>query len=195
MNEDTQKLLGHLLPADGPEVRDAVHIAVVSLVAGEDLQHGEEIGLAWGSKNVALRKEKCYGLRPIGVVDPFLEKWQVQKGQRFFCFLFPGTATGLRHVYSHPALDNVPVPANESEAWLRAFADRWGFDYYEMIAGAQEMDYDSGRNSVVAMGRDLHGAQELGTGEEESFWKHVQFLLGREFTREHREKFGWSCSC
>lgn len=189
MNDDTQKLIGTILTADAQ--RDCVHMALHPMQAGERLIKGAEIGLAYGSRTIALSRQSCYGEVPIGIVDPFLKDWSVKKGQWFFCWLFPGSVQGMRHAFHHPVLDApVQQPASEAEAWLRAFAERWHFNYDEMIAGALEEE-----GYVVAMGRDLHYASELDPGDEEAFWRNVQLLTGKKFDPVHRQRFGWSCSC
>lgn len=96
--------LGHLADADAR--RDAVHIAVAPVVAGTYLLPGD---------NVTLDDDGCaYAALPntIGIVDPFL-RCPVQKGERFWLFLYPGTVTSLRHVWTHPAF-TVKVPKEPS---------------------------------------------------------------------------------
>lgn len=62
--------------------RDAVHIAIVPMIATKELQPAEMLAN--------------------GIVDPFLTK-PVQVGERFWLCLFPNTVTSLRHVWTHPA--------------------------------------------------------------------------------------------
>lgn len=61
--------------------RDAVHVAVMPMVAVRQLNPGERL------KN--------------GIVDPFLDH-PVEVGDWYYLFLFPGTTTSLRHVWQHP---------------------------------------------------------------------------------------------
>src|SRR5437660_1538914 len=117
MKEETQKRIGTIL--DETAERDAIHIAVAPLIAGEDLWKRGEVGLKYGTRDVAVSKQSVYDLHPIGIVDPFLKE-VVRKGQRFYCFLFPNTVTGMRHHWQHPAFDAPLVqPKSEHEQWLR----------------------------------------------------------------------------
>src|SRR5262249_51543452 len=75
--------------------RDAVHIAVAPVVAAAQLLPGQHVGLLGDGRADA-------NDQPIGIVDPFLAE-AVLPGQRFWLFLYPGTITSLRHVWTHPA--------------------------------------------------------------------------------------------
>lgn len=87
---------------DGERRRDAVHIAIAPMVADSELKPGQPAGL---SRSDDFEHATADGT-PIGIVDPFLTV-PVQKGQRFWLFLFTGTITSLRHVWTHPEFTNV----------------------------------------------------------------------------------------
>lgn len=172
--------------------RDCVHIAIVPLVAGEDIRRGESIKLAYGTADIALNAEQAYGDDVIGIADPYLSEYRVEKGQRFYGFLTPGTVTGMTHHWQHPKFDNVKKPKDEHEAWLRAFCDKWNFRFDELIqAGTSDDDCDY----VTAYGRDIHSRSDLDEGEETEFWSHLEALTGKTFSEEHRARERWSCSC
>lgn len=199
----------------GGEQRDAIHIAIMPVVCGEDhLSAGDEVGLVYGTKNVVKRKNSIYGHATLGVIDPFLggdiESGMVRKGDVVWCFLKPGTITGLRHEWTRPDVDDQQPPKNGHEEWLRKFADSWNFDYDDMIGVASQgvikstFDHIPGipgigghtydQDWITARGVDLHSREELGE-DYELFWQHLEGLTGKTFAAEHREKVGWSCSC
>lgn len=176
----------------GDAARDAIHIAVIPLTAGEDLYVGNKVRLSLGSLEVALDGEYS-GNRAVGIVDPFLEDYMVRKGQKFWCFIFPNTVTGMRHVWQHPQFIEVQEASSEHEVWLRKFADRWNFDYEELIEagiGAAREDW----RYATAHGKDLHSAYELGE-DHGLFWDHLEGMTGQAFSQEHRNGMGWSCTC
>jgi hypothetical protein len=94
---EQQPQLGQLID-NGERRRDAIHIAVAPVTAAERLAPGQHVGLIEPG-NLELVGPSGTS---IGVVDPFLTN-DVEPGQRFWLLLYPGTITGLRHVWSHPA--------------------------------------------------------------------------------------------
>jgi hypothetical protein len=95
MSEQKTKL-GELI-TDPMSGRDCIHIAVAPVVAAEMLPPGWFVRL-----NDRGEAETEKGGDGIGIVDPFLLK-SVEPGERFWLCLFPGSITGLRHAWAHPA--------------------------------------------------------------------------------------------
>jgi hypothetical protein len=183
---DPQKLLGSILSEDESR-RDAVHVAIMPVTTGEDFMFaGQWVNFVYGSKDVVKGKPES---QAIGIIDPFLVE-NARKGARVWLFLRPNTVSGMRHHWSHPDVDADAAQAHigDSEKWLRAFADKWNFNFTEMIEAAR----DGG--IIVANGVDLHSAKEL-EGDDVLFWKHVEEYTGTRFGKKHRAKVGWSCSC
>ena len=91
---DALAVLGTLI--DDTVGRDAIHLAVEPVFAGEQLFPGQHIGVIDGqayATNVNLKK--------VGIVDPFLTGG-IPKGAKFLLVVFPRQITSLRHVWEHP---------------------------------------------------------------------------------------------
>lgn len=184
----------------GPDaVRDAIHIAVIPLIAGEDIYEGK-VKLQVGSKDVALRVRADEPA--IGIVNPWHpakpgEYYSVvRKGERFYCLLNPGSVTGMRHHFKHPIFDEAPPIQDESELWLRRFAQHWNFDFDTLIENGIKVQNatDPYDYWVTADGVDLHSASELGE-DYDLFWEHLENYTGEKVDEEKRKFLGWSCSC
>lgn len=81
------------------EHRDAIHLGVEAVVAGDDLRPGQHIGFMDDGR-VSFRAAK-----KIGIVDPFLQR-PLNEGDRFWLIVYPRQITSLRHVWEHPDFPN-----------------------------------------------------------------------------------------
>lgn len=185
----SEPVLGSIIEEGVTANRDAIHIAVVPLTAGEYLHRGVEFKLSKVDPTVALNGE--YDDYTVGIVDPFLKATHINKGERFWGYLRPNTVTGMRHHWEHPDFDNHVEITEDHEKWLRLFCEEWNFNFDELIdAGTSEGGY----RYVVAHGEDLHGASELGE-DLALFWEHLEAYTGKRFTEGHKDEMEWSCSC
>ncbi len=118
--------LGQLI--QGEAHRDAIHIAVAPVVSDVMVFPGQHLILVDG------KACPVEGVKSIGIVDPFLGH-AVPPGQPFWLCLHPGSITGLRHEWSHPAFNKgaslsprlalmASHSKEESEAWLRDYVRR-----------------------------------------------------------------------
>ena len=84
-----------------PEKRDAIHLAVEAVEAGQDLVPGTRIGIVQGVAWPAGHK-LCLGtVVPYhGIVDPFLP-CAVKEGEKFWFVMAPRMVQSLRHVWEH----------------------------------------------------------------------------------------------
>lgn len=177
----------------GPgEKRDAIHLAVEPVVAGERLAPGDHISVEAG---VASWAEVGQGL---GIVDPFLTK-DIRKGERFWFVMYPRQVHSLRHVWTHPSFPDVDqiaapeVPAiavsrskEHAEGWLRQYADSLDVGFNDLIKSA---GYWIDSDEYMVRGGLLEG---VATSDE--FWGYYEIYTGRLVPEDRKQNF-FSCSC
>lgn len=171
--------------------RDAIHVAIAPVIAGERLSPGQHIGV--------VNEQALAGAPHIGIVDPFLAA-PVFKGERFYLFLYPKTVTAMRHHWAHPAFgETTQHTFTRSELWLREFADRYSFGGYN---GTPEENFTAlmGRLSEAAEGREscaVACGTSLYSGEVDlsELWDHYADFTGKQVCSDAREKLSFSCSC
>jgi hypothetical protein len=179
--------------------RDAIHLAVMPVVAGDRLAPGTRVCV-----NNRVARRSIAGFET-GIVDPFLTA-AVEPGDRFWLILLPRTIRSLRHVWSHPEIPDEPAHGldeaqevdraqrelhfrRRSELWLREFCDRSDCPDYEYVMSeirkaARDGVLDAERS--MSLGRDASG--EI----PPEFWDHVEVVLGIHVSS--RPTY-FSCSC
>lgn len=184
MSDQSKLGLGKIITTE--QFRDAIHVAVAPVTAGESLSPGEHVALDEDGEARSIDN-------PIGVVDPFLLK-KVKAGERFWLFLYPGSITSLRHEWSHPAFDaagqSIPSqPTTDSEKWMRAWAEEnisSGYNYSDLDSdGKYEFALEMGRRMSVGPNKS---ARDSVTNE---WWDHWVFLTKGIAQRDEY----FSCSC
>lgn len=197
---DALATLGTIIdPTSG---RDAIHLAVEPVEAGEKLYPGQHVSLKDG---IAMGSGKL-----IGIVDPFLPG-AVHMGQMFWLVVYPRQITSLRHVWEHPAfppsgLDALPADASsapvnlapaaplsdktKSEAWMRMWAVRnMGTDYYGDGMLSEGAAYDT---AIEAGHRQHVGPYESAADNiNDEWWDHWETITGEKGARGSY----FSCSC
>lgn len=173
--------LGEIIAPERAAERDAVHVAVVPVTAGERLIPGSRVRVENGRAFVAKSSA-------VGVADPFLSV-AVMTGQRFWLYLQPGSITSLRHEWEHPSfpLEPLRVQSEEREAsekWLREFADVYRIDYRDLVEGAE-----TGDGGTFGMDTPY---DEVRSAE---FWQHIENVTGKRFDDAHRENTYFGCAC
>lgn len=185
VSTDALETLGTLI--DEHQKRDAIHLAVLPAEAGMRLHAGQDVALVDGKAVTGAGKA-------VGIVDPFL-KTRVEIGERFWLVIYPRVITSLRHVWSHPDLEDEtgarpepvaePVGTAAAMATLSSFAESAGLSVQGMIEAAR--DYKE-RGNWVTLG---HSSFD-GVGDE--FWSAYDIVTGESTPPDQRENF-FSCSC
>jgi len=170
-----QATIGKLAHADAE--RDAIHVAIAPVVAGEPLPPGTHVGFLENGKVGCCKK-------PIGIVDPFLDVRCVLPDQRFYLFLYPNTVTGMRHHWSHPSfvVTEARQDCSGSRAWLENFADQYHISLAELIERANAyLDHSE---------YWVEGDRFEGEHVPDEFWIHFAAVTGKT-----GEGNFFSCSC
>ena len=199
--------LGEVI-SEGRQVhKDAIHIAVVPVYAGEDLRGGNKVKLAKYGKDTVVNvtwteQDNDSG---IGVVDPFVTD-TIKTGQRFWLYLNPGSITSLRHDWTHPAfpeedhhavidLMNMTDHRAASEQWIRDFIATSDCPDYDTLikAAVGEYESDDGYN-YISIGDDyFHCGGNDAYGEiPPELWHHIEVVTGKKVEKKPTY---FSCSC
>ena len=160
--------------------RDAIHLAVEQVRAGEELAPGQHIDVRNG---IASATEVNMGL---GIVDPFLDR-PARKGERFWFVMYPRMVHSLRHVWSHPAFpDEKGVASTKAaaESWLRHWCQTHDAPSYEDFI--EEAEQNQNEEYLHMGNRDAH------CQIPDAVWDRVAIVTGRRDLV--RAKY-FSCSC
>jgi hypothetical protein len=188
---DALETLGSILT--GSEKRDAIHLGVEPVIAGERLRAGEDVGIADGK---AYRK----GVKHIGIVDPFLKEF-VDPGERFWLVVYPRQITSLRHVWEHP---DFPVSGetgtplketlkSDSENWMRAWAVEHMSEDYCGASEDSKIDPETSYQMAINAGHDNYIGPYESAREyiDDVWWTHWEAITGCRGDRGTH----FSCSC
>jgi hypothetical protein len=183
MAEDTITKLGKLQMSD--QGRDAIHIAVLTMQAKEEIY-------AYGLQGV----DRFGGIvRPdheiaIGIVDPFLpQDTQISPGEWFYVYLKPGTISGLKHVWSHAEFgEEGPKPVTRAMERIQRFCASVGIQTGDFLGV-----FVKGSAGSLTLRDDYIHASEDAYGEiPEEILRDVEEVTGKTLTRRPTH---FSCSC
>lgn len=90
--------VGQILDKDKKYTRDAIHVPIMEIIAGEHLCTGSQVYIHEGKAYYP------YEQKFVGVVDPFIDDC-VEEGDKFYLFLRPESTLKLWHEWIHPAVD------------------------------------------------------------------------------------------
>ncbi len=186
--------IGQLITGDAQ--RDAIHVAIAPVVAGETLLAGQHVRIDGAGKCYrcveGTAAKECFHIKTIGIVDPYLTV-RVLPGERFYLFLYPNTVTSLRHEWTHPAFG--PESEEAARERLQAFA-------VSLRRGQRDEERDA--DWVISTLRDtLKGDSYVGdyddqaafNGQSDALWNDYEIVTGDRVPREKREDVYFSCNC
>lgn len=187
VSTDALETLGTII--DDRAGRDAIHLAVEPVKAGERLQPGQNVAISSG---LAYATTAC---KKLGIVDPFLKK-PVEIGQKFWLVVYPRQISSLRHVWSHPDFaDEIAVPLQakpEDDSILHEGASAIGIDFYQFMAAVDCYVTDRERGNqenYICFGEDISYGDL-----PEGFWAAYERVTGRSVPESFRDVY-FRCAC
>lgn len=189
-------ILGTPLPASNAGARDAIHLAVIAVIAGMAMRSGAHVAVVDGYAYEATTE-----LPATGVLDPFIPMEEdtyganIPKGACVWLCLFPQTITSLTHSWEHPAFpratqENLVITAKEvARSMITQMAASMGvtFDFL-MTAAANNVN----TGDYTSMGSN----ESYSNVDWPEFWKYYQAYTGQPLPEDHERKWGFfSCAC
>lgn len=123
------------------EKRDAIHLGVEPVEAGEHLNPSEHIGIGPDGKAYSTVDSRVYSnIKALGIADPFLTR-SINPGEKFWLVVYPRQITSLRHCWEHPDFDSneqkvLDISEVTSEDLMQEIQRRLGVEYEPVEAVA-----------------------------------------------------------
>lgn len=184
---DALETLGTIIEDGG---RDAIHLAVEPVIAGETLKPGQDIGIVDGKAFHSGGKSNKW----LGIVDPFINR-RIEPGEKFWLVVYPRQITSLRHVWSHPDFpEDAPrhEEYNRHELWIRNYAASIPLRYEDLMHGADqwvESRKGGGWGEYLCYGGLLEGEYV-----PDEFWEHYEAIRNVVLEDDQKGSF-FTCSC
>ena len=195
---DALDTLGTIIGPD--EKRDAIHLAVEPVVAGQPLGPGMNVRLHEGLAMFAASPDEG-----VGIVDPFLTE-SVKAGQCFWLVVYPRQISSLRHVWEHPDfppstdlgidISRPLTPVTDAEEYIRAFVHSsdlqpYGFDVFIEACKTGYARTDDDDYLRIEDGYVLTGGFDSSGSIPDKLWEQVEIFIGGPTARGDH----FSCSC
>lgn len=198
---DALDTLGSIITEN--EKRDAIHLAVENVIAGERLSPGEHVVLEDDGRAYA-----TVANGGVGIVDPFIVG-PVKQGQRFWLVVYPRQIHSLRHVWEHPAFPpsgetdvvggGLTRTQQEAERWLRDYCRNENFDFDALIKATTEggrVQYGDANDDYFSFELDVDYLHVSGTdahgGVPSELYNKIETLTGKHVVARPSS---FSCSC
>lgn len=184
--------MSHVNVLENPEtigIRDAIHVAVVSLRSSADMNPGQAV--TWHEKGISVKPCSITDVE-IGIVNPFV-RGGVGRFENVWIMLFPNSVTGMTHHWSHPDFDEIDLDLDFAKSIVKKTAAALGlydcesqdtFDYLIELASS----YCERPNGCWP-----HDDYELSSESWENFWKAYSVVTGNPRPTENRAPFRCAC--
>ena len=175
-------------------IRDAIHVAVVSLKAACSMYAGDPV--IWHEKGKSV-KVLDSDIAPIGIVSAFM-KGGSHEGDLVWIMLYPNTVTGMTHHWSHPDFQdeylNFGMSLEEANSIIENMADSLDVYSYEDETKAQRLIEIASRYCKHQNGcwPDEYD-RSIDSEDWENFWRAYSVLTGNPRPTENRVPF--MCGC
>lgn len=127
---NVKNVLGKLQDKAG--VKDAVHVAIVSVRAGQLIKPGSRCSL--NEFNEAVVNNKGYG-----IADPWL-KSNIKTGDIFLLILGQNEIPNVRHVWEHPTIKfDEPTRDVKLNIYIQEQSENLGVTYNELMNAAEQL--------------------------------------------------------
>jgi len=152
-------------------VKDAIHVAIVSVRAGEFLHPGRRVTLNE-------HREAVNDAKGIGVADPFL-KGRIEKGENLWILMDASQVANVQHTWDHELDFSPPERVVAESKQLACHADKLGVTYTQLMDAARKLvdDGTSSKYEGILSEEDLENVQE----EMWDFWYDWAEETGHEF--------------